>query len=257
VKKLLFLAFPVFVLVGCGVSFSNVDLNTALPDNFKKRTLYPRTEILRFKLPELAGSVLYQQGGTGTFERGARIVKDGYAAALESIKDDERVVYTSKIDRGAAVQGSYLAFSAAFTEKQTADIDIRDTSLVFIVDADVPWDKLKAEALKPNPSPNTHRYWVQGALLAGITINNYAELAANASGVVGETFGAKGNVYNKQGATQHDYSISLELVDLEKLAIVARPAIGLFELPSDSKGSATLLKRIKAETLKIEKIEWK
>jgi hypothetical protein len=256
-KKVFVLTGLALLLAGCGVSFKSVPLNTALPENFKKRTLYPHTDIFRFKLPELAGSVLYRHGEGGDFERGARVVKTGYTAVLEPIKEDQMQVYSSKIDRGAAVQGSYLVFAAGISDEQTADIDVRDTSLVFIKSDDFPLDQLRAEALKPNPIPNTHRYWVQGALLTAITVNNYVKISANASAVVGETFGAKGNVYNKQGATQHDYWISLELVDLDRLAIVARPVIDIQRMPTDSKNWEDFLRRVKADQVRIEKLDWR
>jgi hypothetical protein len=98
---------------------------------------------------------------------------------------------------------------------------------------------------------------VQGALLTAITVNNYVKISANASAVVGETFGAKGNVYNKQGATQHDYWISLELVDLDRLAIVARPVIDIQRMPTDSKNWEDFLRRVKADQVRIEKLDWR
>src|ERR1035438_1205040 len=152
-KNRLSIACIAFALSGCsGVRFSDVKLNAALPANFKNRTLYPDTAIVRFKLPELAGSILYMQQGSGVFTRGNRIVKSGYTAVLEVVKDDDKLIYSSKIDRGASAQGSYLVFAAGFDAKQTADVDISDTSLVFINAADVPWDALRTEALKKPPA---------------------------------------------------------------------------------------------------------
>lgn len=243
------------LLAGCsGIKFAPVPLNNALPQSFKERTLYPRTEIFRHQLPELAGSILYRKGGTNEFDRGARVIKPGVEVPLQTIKETDAAVYSSKIDRGASVQGSYLAFAASLGEKQTASVDMRDTVMVFIHWNDVPLDELSKLVQSPNPNPGTHRYWVQAALVTAITIDNYAEISTSASGVLGETFGAKGNAYNKQGATTHDYWISMELLDLEKLlgntkGIAALPAPGSSERQE-------FVKKLKADTVKIEKVKW-
>lgn len=254
-NRVILAAGAALLLAGCGVSFAPVPLNASLPDNFKKRNLYTHTEIFRHRLPELAGSVLYRKGETGEFDRGARFVKPGPDIPLQTVKEADAAVYTSKIDKGAAIHGSYLAFAANLSDKQTASVDIRDTAVVFIPWADVPLDVLRAEAEKPNPNPGTHRYWVQAALLTAVTVDNYVEISSDASAVVGETFGAKGNVYNKQGTTTHDYLISMELLDLETLVKVLGEGKGLVGLPAPgSSEREKLLKSLRAEGVKIEKV---
>lgn len=258
-KRVILAAGAALLLVGCtGIRFAPVALNGPLPENFKKRTLYARTEIFRHQLPEFAGSILYRKGDAGEFDRGARIVKAGFDVPLQTIKDVDAAVYASKIDRGASVQGSYLAFAASFGEKQTASVDMRDTVMVFIHWNDVPLDELKKVAQSPNPNPGTHRYWVQAALLTAITIDNYAEISGNASAVLGETFGAKGNVYNKQGVTSHDYWISMELLDLETLAKIVGETKGIDGLPAaGSSEREEFVKRLRAGAVRIEKLNWK
>jgi hypothetical protein len=206
------------VCIGCGVRFKNASFNLTLPDYFKARNLYDKTDIWRFKMPELVGSVLYLEPKSESYERGRRIAREGYVAKLEVIEDSERKVYYSRVDRSIAAEGSYLLFAANLDASQMADVNIEDVSLVFINDADIPWEELIAEAKRPKSNPETSRYWVQGALLSTLTINYYTEISSSASGVVGETFGAKGKVYNKQSAASRDFRISLELIDLDKLA---------------------------------------
>src|ERR1035437_1697147 len=105
-KRVILTTGAALLLVGCtGIRFAPVPLNGPLPENFKKRTLYARTEIFRHQLPEFAGSILYRKGDAGEFDRGARVVKAGFDVPLQTIKDVDAAVYASKIDRGASVQG--------------------------------------------------------------------------------------------------------------------------------------------------------
>lgn len=218
------IAFFVITCVACGVRFNETPINLVMPDYFKERNLLDRTEIWRHKLTELVGSIVYLKPD-GSYNRFKRIVKEDYLAKLELVEDAERKVYSSRIDRGAAVEGSYLAFAADLDVNQMAEVNIEDISLVFINDADVPWEKIYAEANAQAPSPDIRRYWIQGALLTHITIDYYTKISANASGVVGDTFGAKGNVYNKQGTTSRDFMISLELYDLDMVKSTTGPIV--------------------------------
>jgi hypothetical protein len=241
--------------ISCGVKFKDAPVNLSMPDYFKTRNLYDRTDIWRFKLPELVGLVI-ADSGSGTYDRLRRIVKDGYEAKLEIIPDADKKVYSSRIDRGAAVEGSYLLFSAGLQANQMAELTIEDVSLAFINDADIPWERLRAEAVIQPPNSNARRFWIQGALLTTITINYYQEISANASGVVGETFGAKGKVYNKQGTTQRDFKISLELVDMDQLAASARDMpMKIFPSPQDIQKLKPMLLKSLAKNMIIKEIK--
>jgi len=239
-KAILYLA--VISCIGCGVRFKNAPYNLILPDYFKTRNLYEKTDIWRFKIPELAGSIISGEPGSASYDRVRRIVKEGYVAKLEVIQDSERKVYSSKIDQGFALGGSYLVFAADIKADQMAEVNIEDMSLVFINDADIPWEELVAEANKPNPNPAARRYWIQAALLSGITITYFEQISANASGIVGETFKANGNVYSKQSGTTRDFKISLELIDIDKLSRSTRDAsISDFKKAMDPEIIKTLL----------------
>ena len=241
--------------IACGVKFKDAPVNLSLPDYFKTRNLYDRTDIWRFKLPELVGFII-ADSGSGTYDRLRRIVKDGYEAKLEIIPDADKKVFSSRIDRGAEAEGSYLLFSAGLKANQMAEVSIEDVSLVFINDADIPWERLRTEAGTHPPNTNARRFWIQGALLTTITINYYQEISANASGVVGETFGAKGKVYNKQGTTQRDFKISLELVDVDQLAASTRDVpIKIFRSPQDIPKLKPILLKSLAKNIIIKEIK--
>jgi hypothetical protein len=101
---------------------------------------------------------------------------------------------------------------------RTASVTIIDTAQVFIPYADVPVDVLLAEAMKPALPGTTKRYYIQGVLLATVLTQYGQQINADASGVVGNTFGAKGNVYNEEQTVNRDFRISLLLIDLDRLA---------------------------------------
>jgi len=257
-KRMVIFLMAVFIIaiafIGCGVRFKDAPINLELPDDFKTRNLLDRTAIWRFNMPELAGTVLYLEQD-GSYSRHRRFVKEGYVAILRFVEDSEKKIYSSRVDRGIVAEGSYLVFAANLDAKQIAEVNIEDVSLVFINDADIPWERLVEEANAQAPNPGIHRYWIQAALLSSITIDYYSEISTSASGVVGETFGAKGNVYNKQGTTAHDYKISLELIDLDRLRSTVRqmiPALKIFVQPAQkieilnkSRVKSLLLKSIK------------
>lgn len=220
--------------LGCaGLQFADEPINQDLPRAFTNRTLWPDTSIFRYRLTELAGTVIYaveQPGGAVEYRRQSRLLAPGFAPEVEVIRDG--TIYSSKIDKGAAAKGSYLALAVDFSDDRMAELTIVDSGLVFI-----PWDKvplqaLQEEAAKPRPT-GTRRLWVQAVLLSEVTKSYFREIKANASGVVGSTFGASGKVYNQNSATSREPVMGLLVVDLDALAaddkLKAGPAVGLTE----------------------------
>ena len=210
--------FGCLFLMGCaGVRFSDVpQFNKGLPEDFKRRVLWNETDIFKYNLQQLVGHVIYAKGQTGEYDRGPRYVKLGTSPALKVV--DSGQVYQSKIDNGAEAEGSYLSFAAKLSDSQTVDVNIIDTAQVFIPYEDVPVDDLLKEANKPAPSGTTKRCYVQGVLLATVMTQYGVKVNADASGVVGNAFGAKGNVYNEEQTVSRDFRISLLLIDLDRLA---------------------------------------
>jgi hypothetical protein len=234
------------ILTGCGVRFANVSqFNKVLPDDFKNRVLWAETDIFKYNLEQLAGHVVYAKA-EGKFDRGVRLVKKDRTPTLKAV--DKGRVYHSKIDKGAAAEGNYLAFAAKFDDTQTEDVTIIDTAQVFIPYDDVPIDDLLKEADKPLPPDVSKRYYVQAVLLATVTRIATSKISANASGVVGDAFGAKGNVYKQDEEGSTDYRISLLLIDLEKMKMLKQ---GSGAQPIES---SELLRGSKAKGMTVEEI---
>lgn len=257
-KRAVVFLLAIFIMaiafIGCGVRFKDAPINLELPDDFKTRNLLDRTAIWRFNMPELVGTVLYLEQD-GSYSRHRRFVKEGYVAKLRLVEDSEKKIYSSRIDRGIAAEGSYLVFAAKLDAKQIAEVNIEDVSHVFINDADIPWERLVEEAKAQASNPDISRYWVQAALLSTIKIDYYSEISANASGVVGETFGAKGTVYNKQSTTVHDYKISLLLIDLDRLRSTARQMTLELEILTQHAQKIEILNKSRVKSLILKSIK--
>lgn len=202
--------------VGCsGLRFGSVPVNEELPEDWKNRNLYHNTAHFKYQLQDLAGSLLQKKEGEKEFTRIGRQVAPGYVPALKVIDDGK--VYESKVDRGAEVQGSYLAWVAKLQGNQKAGVLIQDVSSVFIPYPDIPWKELAKLAVANPPQPGVQRFYVQGALLSSIVIEKYMEIEASASGVMGPAVGIGGKVYARQGSVSRDFRIALELIDIDKL----------------------------------------
>lgn len=208
------------LLAGCaGVKFSDEQINKDLPEDFKRRNIYPNTDILKYKLDSVVGRILIcrpdqVQGRVYDCDlKITRIVKNGTSPDTQN---PDQIVYSSKIDRRASAKGSYLVLAAGFDAEQVAEILITDSALVFINDSDVPIEELKAYVETHSPAEQERRFWIQGALLATIIQRDLVKIEANAKGVIGNTSGIEGSVYNHRGQESVDYRISLLMPDIDR-----------------------------------------
>lgn len=207
------------LLLSCsGVKFSQVPLTTEVPAHFLTRNLYAdESGLMRYKLPQLVGSVLHVPT-TGSTSLAKVVLREGYTPKLEVIPEAEGKIVSLFVDQGASLSGSYLSFAASLSQEEVARVTICDRNLVHIANSDIPWELLRREA-KNRPSSFTgRRLWVRGALLSSVDGSRFTKINADASAVLGETLGAKGNVYNRQGSELHDYRISMDVLDLDALS---------------------------------------
>ncbi|WP_253993352.1 hypothetical protein [Myxococcus qinghaiensis] len=234
------------LLSGCGVTFSNTpEFNKGLPEDFKRRVLWNETDIFKYNLEQLAGHVIYSKASTGEYDRGPRLTTSGKSPTFKLI--DNGQVYHSKIDNAAKAEGSYLAFAATMSNDQTADVSIIDTAQVLIPYEDVPVTDL-AKISETKAPQGVKRYYIQGVLLASVTTRYGATIKTDASGVVGNTFGAKGSVFNEQQTVGRDFRISLLLIDIDRMALLkAAPQLSP-QTPAD------FLKASHADGFHIERI---
>lgn len=213
-------------ITGCaGIKFSDETVNKNLPSDFKNRNIYPETDIFKYKMDSLAGRILVCQPDQikeRIYDCDLKITrilkkdKKTKSSIPPETLTPERLVYSSKIDKGASAQGSYLAFAGSFSAEQAAEIIITDSALVYVDDDNIPEKELK-KYVRANPKKGKERrFWIQGALLATIYQRDLVKIDANAEGVVGNTSGIKGKVYNHRGQESVDYRISLLMPDIDR-----------------------------------------
>jgi hypothetical protein len=222
-RKLVVAACFTLWLTGCGVRFADVAMNKDLPSDYKNRVLWPQTDAFKYNLTQLAGHVIIGNPATGEFERGPRYVKEGFEPTLQVIEDG--TVYNSKVNNSAAAKGNYLVFAGSLSGDQAAEVTIVDTNSVFIPYEQVPMEALAEEARK-EPEAGKKKYYVQAVVLATVTIKNYRKIAADASSVTGNTFGAEGKVFNETSDVSKDFKISLTLLDVQRFAQVTGSSTG-------------------------------
>jgi hypothetical protein len=245
------------IFLGCpkpGVTFDPLRLTNDLPDTFKKRNLYPdESGILKYKLTELVGRVIYKTPSTEYYSVKKVILNPDYSPVIELISDADGQVFEGLVDRNAALKGSYLAFASDLSVKEVATVSIRDRHTVIVKNKDIPRDSLVAEAEAVQKDSLTRRFWVQGAMLTSLDVARFSEISANASGVVGATFGAEGHVYNKQSQGIHDYRISVLLIDLDGLEELTKrhSILPITELLKDPE----VLKGLQATGIVIAKVQ--
>jgi len=128
----------------------------------------------------------------------------------------KQAIYRSKVNSKASVQGSYLAFTANFSAEQIAEVTITDSTLIAIKSEDVPIDLLKAYVTANPNDGSVKRYWIQAALLATLIQKDFTKINADAKGVVGNTAGVGGSVFNEHGTDSYDWRISMLIPDIDK-----------------------------------------
>lgn len=200
------------VLSACGVTFADVALNQALPDDFKYRTVIKNSVDFRGD-PGANIGLLISPDNTGQYQTiGRPLLAQGSIPQVATLKDGE--VYSAKLDSGAAVQGNYLAFTAALSVDQTASLDIVDAVHAYVPPAQIPDDQIFAVAATASTSA---RYWIEDLYISTVTKTTSSKESASASASP-PAYGAKGNVYAQDSVTSHDWVVAARLINVDAYA---------------------------------------
>jgi hypothetical protein len=239
-KKLLVLP-ALLICLSCfsqgKVKLARTPLNQTLPQDLTNRVFWNQTDLFKFNIEQLTGSIIYAEDTSGNFTRGPRIVDSGSTLQIKTVENGVR--YHAKIDKGFNADLKLLIFSAGISQDQVIDVKITDLLYVFINYEKIPIDSLLkvAKAIK---YPGK-KYYIQGALLTSIDEQYNSKVSGNGA-LVGSAFGANGKVYNESEKFTEDFRISLTLIDLDKLKFFAN---------SNNLNNAEELKNfIQASTLK-------
>ncbi len=220
---------------GCGgVKFGPTPIDKPLPSGFAERTIYP-DGAAAYEMEDLVGCILLEKNITESivdpstgqarvvtkkkYDKAGVVLPADFTPTVRPIKE-ALMYYRSKIDRGAAVQGSYLAFAASFSEKQLGELTLSDSALVSIPNSKFPEQEILnyVKSHPTVPAGYTARLWIRSVILTRRVYCQYTDISANASGVVGDTVGVKAGVYNKQTEDVGDVILGMDTHDIDRLA---------------------------------------
>lgn len=208
------------LMTGCGVKFAEATVNKPLPDEFKDKALY-HGPVAGYDFQDLVGNILLIKENDDPLRIGL-IRPNGYKNEVIPIADPNNY-YKSRIQRGAELQGSYLAFAADFKIDQLAEIEIVDVARAGIAfDKEDVFAQILTKAstwVKDHPKDDASltRLWVKSVVLISWTYNDFTKIEANASGVVGDAVGIKTGVYNRNEETVKSVRIAFEAFDIDEL----------------------------------------
>lgn len=213
---------PVMLLIlGCGglkVSKNHLKSNKSIPDDLKNRTFWEETDIFKYKLEQLTGSIIYTKD-SGAFSRGPRIIDLKNPPELSIIKNG--LLYHSLVNNKLQGNISVLNFTVGLDSSQVVEVRIVDVMQAFIDFEKIPAKKIR-ESIGGAEMSGYKKYYVQGALLTSITKQYSHSIKYNTKGVIGSVFGADGQVFNEESDFIQDYKISLLLIDLDKYTLLSK-----------------------------------
>jgi len=255
--KFLFLLLLSLIIISCsGVKFANSPVNSPLPDSFTKRALYPGG-VAGYEFNDLVGNIIKLEPNHDPLRMGV-IVPEGFRNEIIPIVEAESNNYfKSRIQRGAEINGSYLAFAANFSVDQLAElelIDIARAGISFVNPATYnEIEKALTDYVKNHPKQQgdtSKRIWIKSVVLTRQVYHTFTNVGAHASGVVGEVVGVSTGVYNKNDLSTRSVIIAFESFDIDELVSQIKNDIKLSLSAEDKLNNALFKEVIKGEIKK-------
>lgn len=195
------------------VTLGNTPINNlALPQDFTDRVFWNQTDLFKYNLDQLTGSIVYTEKDGENFLRGPRIVDAKSAPQLKTIQNG--LVYHSKVDKGFSADLKLFIFSSGITDDQVVDLKITDLTSVFIDYEKIPIEPILTAT--KNIKGTGRKYYIQGVLLTSVDQQYNSKVTKNGA-ITGAAFSANGKVYSESEKTVHDFRIALTLIDIDKL----------------------------------------
>ncbi|NLD49253.1 MAG: hypothetical protein GX660_18995 [Clostridiaceae bacterium] len=219
--KLAILMIITGLFISCsGVKFANAPVNKDVPDAFKKRALYP-AGVAGYEFQDLVGSIIRIKNTEDPIRIGL-IRPNNYQNVVIPITDPNNY-YKSRIQKGAEIKGSYLAFAADFKAEQLAELELVDIARAGIAfENDSVFQQIVDKAEKwvtqhPNKDTSIVRLWIKSVVLTRRIYNDFTNVGAKASGQVGDVVGVSTGVYNKSEESIRSVLIAFEAFDIDEL----------------------------------------
>lgn len=225
-------AFAVLLsLISCsntrlgGIKFASVTPNLSLPSAYTSRSIY-QSGVAAYDFYDLVGNVLLINNDSTQQPLRVAIIRPSKYSDSVPVKmltqDESLNYYHSIITKGGAAQGNYLAFSAKFSDDQIADYTLMDIAQSSINLNQASFTEI-TNGLRsyvndhPKPANISRRIWIKSVVLSSSIYTAGNKISADASGVIGSTFGVNGSVYNTNNQTIKGTIIGFDYFDVDQL----------------------------------------
>lgn len=222
---------------GCaGVKFAPASVNKPVPEAFTQRSVYP-AGVAGYDFQDLVGNILFVKANSDTLRIDV-IRPSSYVNAVTPITDSNNF-YRSRIQKGAEVQGAYLAFAAKFSAEDMAELTLDDIARSGIeLKDEATWTEIKNKVVEwvkahQKTDESSSRIWVKSVVLSRRIYNSHTKIEADASGQVGDVTGVKTGVYRKDEEGIKSVMLGLEAFDVDKLANEASKSRATAITPSE------------------------
>jgi len=195
-----------------------------MPDSFTERVLYP-AGVAGYAIDELPGSVILVQRDRKPLRIGM-IVPSSYKPSVIPITDSHNY-YHSRVTNSAALQGSYLAFTANMSAGDMAELTLSDISRSEVPITGAQWAEIVAQlatwvASHPKSGDAGQRIWIQAVVLTQQVYVSSTVIGSSASAQVGSVVGVLGvggktEVHHLSEDSVKSVQVAFEAFDVDEL----------------------------------------
>lgn len=215
------LLLAVSLIYGCtsGVQFASSPVNKPLPKAFTERTVCLKGGS-EYVIDDLVGNVITKQNSQDFITIGM-IRPANYVSQVIPIKESLNY-YHSRIQSGAAVEGSYLVFSTTLGAEDMAEITLDDIAIASInLKDEATWSDIQSKINKwvkehPKNNPKESRLWIRSVIMTRVVYNTYTKINADASGQVGAVVGVKTGVYRNNEDQTKSVIVGFDVYDVDE-----------------------------------------
>jgi len=128
------------------------------------------------------------------------------------------VLYSSKINSSASVNGSYMIASASASSASIIELIVTDINGILIPEQSIPYLEICRASQNVDKENKKKMYYVRSVKLTTVHSKAYKEVKADAA-ISGVVFSVGGKVYNSSDQFKTDYVVSVDLVSFNNLLI--------------------------------------
>ena len=217
------LLLAVTLTYGCatGVKFASSPVNKPLPKAFAERTVSLKGGS-EYIPQDIVGNIISKQNDQDPNLIGV-VRPANYVYKLIPITETLNY-YHSRIQSGAQIEGSYLAFSTKLGAEDMVEITLDDIARASIeITDEATWGEIENKIIKwvkahPKKYLNESRLWIKSVILTRMVYNTYTKINADASGQVGAVVGVKTGVYRNNEDQTKSVIVGFDVYDVDRLA---------------------------------------